>query len=228
MTNFFFLSPPVLDKKREMEQPFKIDYAVLLLKRDQRRTKHVETLIKKHPYFHIREAVDAIKNWKDVERIFIENAIKVTRRFDPRPGKYGRWASFITWVKWMKDVAHPKGIQYAVLIEDDVLLVANFKARLNDYLRKNPDRWYFRCGPYNSCLVVRCDKAGYVWERIHATGVDRPDDHWSWKSGKVLQHRGPKFATQIKRLPSNINKPGLIKGVKDPRMWIEQFYPDVL
>lgn len=197
-----------------------IDYSVLVLTRDPRRVNHAKSLIAAHPYFHIREAVDARKDWSSVEKTFIENDIKVTAKFDPRPGKYGRWASFIQWVVWMKNVAHQKGVQYAVLAEDDVRLVSDFEVRLKEYLKANPDRWYFRCGPYNSCLVVRCDKAAYVLERIQATGVNMPDDHWSWKAGKVLQHRGPEFATQLPHIPSNINVKGLIDPTHlDERMW---------
>jgi hypothetical protein len=198
---------------------FKIDYAVLLLSRDKKREEHVKEMIKAHPYFHIREAIDALNDWKAVQRIFIDNGIQVTARFDPRPGKYGRWASFIQWIKWIKDKASAAGFQYAVLAEDDVQLVPDFKSRLNKYLRQHPDRWYFRCGPYNSCLVVRCDKAEHVFNRILATGVDMPDDHWAWKSGKVLQHRGPNFAKQLRRFPSNINRREFIQGPRDPRMW---------
>ena len=203
-----------------MQQPeFNIDYSILVLARDKRRVDHVQQLLKKHPYFHVREAIDARNDWPSVERIFIENGVKVTAKFDPRPGKYGRWASFISWIRWMKDVAHPGGVKYAVLAEDDVELVPDFRFRLNAYLHANPERWYFRCGPYNSCLVVRCDKAEHVWNRIRTTGVNMPNDHWSWKSGKVLQHRGPKFAKQLNKFPSNIDKPGLIKAPKNPKMW---------
>jgi len=187
-------------------EELKIDYAILLLRRDSHRTKHVKTLIKHHPYFHIREAVDGIKNWKEVENIFIENKIKVTQRFDPRVGKFGRWASFIEWLVWMKDIAHPQGIKYAVLAEDDVGLVPNFKQKLEIFVRSRPTCWFFRCGPYNSCLVIRCDKAEHILNRIRETGVSMPDDWWAWKSGKVLQYHGPNLVTQLRKFRSNIEK----------------------
>ena len=205
-----------------MEEIPKISYAILLLSRDKRRSNHVQVLVKKHPYFHIREAVDAKENWEKVEKIFVDNGIKATSVLFYM-GKYGCWASFIEWLVWLRDVALAQGYTYGVLAEDDVNLVGNFQKSLSKFIVEHPDYWYFRCGPYNSCLVIRCDQADKIIKKIRETGVDMPNDWWSWKKAGFLQPRGPQLATQSNAFRSNIvtsRKEGGVKVDYSSEMWV--------
>lgn len=190
-----------------------IDYSILTL---PCRKKHVALLLEKHPYFHVREAINAETSWGTVENVFISHHIQVTKKFDTRVGKFGRWASFISWLSWLSE--NSIAYNYGVLMEDDVELVSHFRESLLQFIEKNPSRCFFRCGPYNSCLVVRSDMASHILDKIRETGVDMPDDWWSWKSGRLLQQGIPKLVMPQLRIPSTINFSSRIQNFQS-KMW---------
>jgi hypothetical protein len=196
-----------------------IDYAFLLMTRDSQRVAHVDRQRVKHPYFRIMEAIDAVRDWGSVERIFIDNGVQVGRSYaNPHVGKLGRWASFIQWLVDLRD----NTVDYGVLVEDDVLVPADFRARLEAFIREHPERRYFRCGDYNSCLVVRQDYASEVLDTIRATKVTMPDDWWSWKAAKILRAGPITLVKQLTRYRSNIAATPLIRCTKihkNPAMW---------
>lgn len=200
------------------------DFAFLVMMGDSRRVEHVNRSRTHHSYFRIIPAIDARRDWMTVESTFINNGIKVAKSWtDPLIGKLGRWASFISWLTWLRDNASLGTIMYGVLVEDDVVLPAHFRASLRAFIRLHPERWYFRCGTYNSCLVVRRDKAELVLQRIRDSHVAMPDDWWSWKVGGVLQDGPTKLVTQLTTFKSNIARSphySTLGRAKNPQMWL--------
>lgn len=197
-----------------------MDYAFLVMQKDPARVAHVAKQHAAHPYFRIIEAVDATRNWKRVEEIFIENDIKVGRQYaNPHVGKLGRWASFIDWLVQLENNTE---VKYGVLVEDDVVLPPHFRATIEKFVKDHPDRRYFRCGSYNSCLVVRQDYAAEVLDLIRKTKVTMPDDWWSWKVAKILRAGPITLVRQLTSYRSNIAKSPQVRATqiqKDPRMW---------
>jgi hypothetical protein len=203
-----------------MEHPIAIDYAFLVMMRDSERLAHVARQRKQHPYFRIIEAVDARNDWQNVVRTFIENRIVVGKSYtNPHVGKLGRWASFI---QWIVALSKNNNVQYGVLVEDDVVIPKDFSQKLESFIKNHPDRRYFRCGDYNSCLVVRQDYAAEVLDLIRETKVTMPDDWWSWKVAKILRAGPITLVKQLTRYQSNIARSPLInqtKIQKNPAMW---------
>lgn len=199
-----------------------LDYAFLLMQQDPTRVKHVKAQHKQHPYFRIIAAIDARRDWDGVERAFIANDIKVGQSWsNPLIGKLGRWASFLEWLAWLRD-ANANAVAYGVLVEDDVVLPNDFRQQLDSFIEQHPERWYFRCGSYNSCLVVKREKADHVLQLIRKTQVSIPDDWWSWKAGKVLQQGPTKLVKQLVSYKSNIaGTPNYVSlnRPKNPKMW---------
>lgn len=182
----------------------KLDFAFLVMKHDQKRVLHVERQIGTFAkMFRIIEAVDATKNWEQVEQILIENKIQIVgNKMDfEKVGKFGRWASFIKWLVWLND--HPEYV-YGVLAEDDVFISEVFEIQLKAFIEKHTNAWYFRCGPYNSCLVVKQEKANHVLDLIRKTGITMSDDWWSWKEVQILQQGPIHLVKQDIKLKSNI------------------------
>jgi hypothetical protein len=198
-----------------------MDFAFLLLYRDLKRVHHVEAQMKVNPYFRIIRAVDASENWQAVEDVFIKNQIQITgNKMDfEKVGKFGRWASFIQWLSWLESNS---SVLFGVLAEDDTLLSGTFREDLEIFIRENPELWFFRCGPYNSCLVVKQTKARTVLDLIRKTGITMSDDWWSWKEVQILQQGPIHLVKQNTKLKSNIIFSPTYRRVirnKNPLIW---------
>ena len=179
-----------------------MDYAFLVLQRDEARTRHIQGQVKQHPYFRIIPALDAMEDWDAVERTLIDQNIRIGTEMSHDPvGKFGRWASFVQWLVWLSTQSH---LNFGVLAEDDVVIKDSFKGDLDQFIVDHPQHWYFRCGPYNSCLVVKQSHAVDVLNLVRKTKITMPDDWWAWKATQILQPGPIHLVRQLRTYRSNI------------------------
>lgn len=204
-----------------------ITYTYISLKRDEVRSKFVNSVVNQYPEIKINEAVDFQKkdNLNDFFKYLDIENIHIEKKRDPRNYKDSHSINFFSakisiFASYLNVLRKYKDSDYLVVIQDDAYFSKSFFNDINDLINSNymteqiPSA---RLGQYLSGSIFKKNFYDLLIQQLKKTGIVRPLDHTliGLSPCKKIMQNCKKNIIHVNKFNSNVGTPP-----KNPRYLI--------